>query len=211
MAKDDLLKRFERTRSTIHKVLEEVRRQRDWDLRQRLARNQSDILLQAVVEFQGKTEEGQLIEAVAAPWFEIVRLLKADPTAIYKIKPRKWEELIAGWYEQSGFDEVTLTPSSGDRGRDVIAIKHGVLTVRVIDQVKAYKPGHLVLANDVRALAGVLSTDFRATKGIVTTTSDFAPMISTDPSIAPLIPYRIELVNGTELIQRLISAVERKF
>jgi len=57
---------------------------------------------------------------------------------------------------QSGFDEVTLTPRSGDYGRDVIAIKKGIGTIRVIDQVKAYKPGHLVGANDVRALLGAL-------------------------------------------------------
>jgi len=31
--------------------------------------------------------------------------------------------MIAGVYKESGFDEVTLTPRSGDFGRDVIAIK----------------------------------------------------------------------------------------
>jgi restriction system protein len=61
---------------------------------------------------------------------------------------------------EAGFDEVTLTPRSGDLGRDVIAVKRGLGTVRVIDQVKAYGPSHLVTADDVRALLGVL----RATK-----------------------------------------------
>jgi hypothetical protein len=35
---------------------------------------------------------------------------------------------------------VTLTPRSGDHGRDVIAIKKALGFVRIIDQVKAYKP-----------------------------------------------------------------------
>ena len=55
----------------------------------------------------------------------------------------KWEELIAAAFDRSGYDEVILTPRSGDHGRDVIAIKKGIGTVRIIDSVKAYKPGTL--------------------------------------------------------------------
>jgi hypothetical protein len=43
----------------------------------------------------------------------------------------------------------------GDFGRDVLAVKRGLGIVRVIDQVKAYGPSHLVTADDVRALLGV--------------------------------------------------------
>src|SRR6266446_3923140 len=98
-----------------------------------------------------------------------------------------------------GYDEVILTPRSGDRGRDVIAIKRGVGCIRIIDSVKAYKPSHLVRHDDVRALAGVLHGDLKASKGIVTTTSDFAPGIATDPYLAPLMPFRLELMNGERL------------
>ena len=118
----------------------------------------------------------------------------------YQIDPRKWEEIIAAAYDRAGFEEVTLTPRSGDFGRDVISIKRGFFAIRILDQVKAYKPGHLVDANDVRAMIGVLCTDQAATKGIVTTTSDFAPRIYEDPSIKPHIPYRLELINGLTLI-----------
>jgi restriction system protein len=76
-------------------------------------------------------------------------------------------------------------------------------SVRFIDQVKAYRAGFLVTAEEVRALSGVLAADLRANKGVVTTTSDFAPRIRQDPSIAPFLPTRIELVNGTELVERL--------
>jgi restriction system protein len=57
-------------------------------------------------------------------------------------------------------------------------------------------------ANDVRALMGVLHLD-GASKGFITTTFDFAPRIMTDPLIAPLIPARLELVNGKALMARL--------
>jgi len=164
---------------------------------------QANLLLQAIVIPGQKTGEGRLIESVAPAWLEIARLMKSDPSIIYQLNDRQWEEIIAGAYKKAGFDEVTLTPRSGDLGRDVIAVKRGLWTVRFIDQVKAYGPGHLVPANDVRALVGVLLSDQSATKGIVTTTSDFAPKIWDDPFIKPHIPFRLELVNGVELVKRL--------
>lgn len=160
------------------------------------------LLLQTVIVPGPQTSEGTLIEAVALPWFTIIALLQHDPNIAYQLPPDKWEEIIAGVYKHAGFDEVILTPRSGDFGRDVIAIKKGVCSIRVIDQVKAYKPPHLVTANDVRALMGVLQTD-GASKGCLTTTSDFAPRIKSDPLIIPFVPSRLELVNGTQLFARL--------
>jgi restriction system protein len=138
-----------------------------------------NLLLQTVIVPGAKTDEGQLIVAVALPWFDIIALLSRDPSLAYQIKDRKWEEIIAGAYQKAGFDEVTLTPRSGDLGRDVIAVKRGLGAVRIIDQVKAYGPNHLVTADDVRALLGVLQSD-KASKGFLTTTSDFAPKLRDD-------------------------------
>ena len=164
--------------------------------------NAASLLLQTLIVPGERTNEGTLIEAVAVPWFDIIAFLKTDPSIAFQIPWEKWEEIIAGAYIKAGFEEVTLTPRSGDYGRDVIAIKKGICTIRVIDQVKAYKPSHLVEANDVRALMGVLQLD-GASKGCLSTTSDFAPMIKTDPLIIPFIPSRLELVNGTALFSRL--------
>jgi restriction system protein len=162
----------------------------------------SDLLLQAVIVAGDKTAEGRLIEAVAVPWFDIIELLKKAPNIAFQISPDKWEEIIAGAYHKAGFEEVTLTPRSGDYGRDVIAVKKGLGSIRVIDQVKAYRPGHLVTADDVRALVGVLQGD-GASKGFLTTTSDFAPRLRTDPLITPLIPSRLGLIDGKALLARL--------
>ncbi|MFQ5684465.1 MAG: hypothetical protein ACE5HC_14485 [Candidatus Binatia bacterium] len=49
----------------------------------------TNLLLQTVVVPGEKSGEGQLIKAVALPWFEIVELLKNDPTIAYQIPARK--------------------------------------------------------------------------------------------------------------------------
>lgn len=157
------------------------------------------LMMKAIIIPGDKTSDGVLIEAVALPWFDIIEEVLRDPAAAFQIPARKWEEIIAAGYKKAGFDEVILTPRSGDFGRDVIAIKkaHGI--VRVIDQVKAYAPDNLVPADDVRALLGVLPTD-GASKAFLTTTSDFAPMIATDWTITQHIPSRLDLINGTKLL-----------
>lgn len=169
----------------------------------------TDLVVQAVVTPGEKTNEGLLIEAVTIPWFEIIELLNKNPKLAFEIPPRKWEEIIAGAYKKAGFEEVTLTPASGDLGRDVIAVKRGLGSIRVVDQVKAYKPGHLVKANDVRALVGVLKGD-KASKAFLTTTSDFAPKIREDPLINEFIPASLELINGKALLKRLEELAAKK-
>jgi Restriction endonuclease len=119
------------------------------------------LLLQAVVVPGERTDEGKLIEAVAIPWFDIINELSRNPNVAFEIPPDKWEEIIAGAYRRAGFERVILTPRSGDYGRDVIATKHGLGYVRVIDQVKAFKPPNLVTADHVRALMGVLQMTAR--------------------------------------------------
>jgi restriction system protein len=150
------------------------------------------ILLQAIIEVGDRTKEGQLVRAVALPWLEIIRFMLQDPRLIYELDPRKWEELIAGAWKKEGYD-VILTPRSGDRGRDVIATLHGAGRVRLFDQVKRYSPDRLVTADEVRSMIGVLTTEGNVSKGLITTTSHFAPGIEKDPRIQSLIPHRLEL------------------
>ena len=54
------------------------------------------IMLQAVLEFGNRTNEGLLVRAVAIPWFAIIRLMVEDPRYIYDLDARRWEELVAG-------------------------------------------------------------------------------------------------------------------
>lgn len=159
----------------------------------------------AIVTTEAEHPEGAIISVLQPAWDTIAKLLAHDPDALRQLSSRQWEELVAASYERAGYDKVILTPSSADHGRDVIAEKYGWGSVRIIDQVKAFSPHRLVKADDVRALLGVLSGDPKATKAIMTTTSAFAPRIATDPYISPFIPYRLELVDGVQLMRRFRS------
>jgi len=160
------------------------------------------LLTQTLIIPESKTAEGVLIASIALPWRKILKLIMEDPSLMYQMDPWKWEEFIAGSYQESGqFDEVILTPRSGDGGKDVIAIKKGYGSIRFVESVKKYKPGNEVTADDVRAL-GFLLTDPKNSKGIVSTTWKFAPKIEEDPLIKQFIPYRLELVDGEKLNER---------
>jgi restriction system protein len=151
-----------------------------------------------------KTAEGQLIRSAMFPLLAIIERIMNDPSLIYEVDPRKWEEIIAASYDASGlFDEVTLTPRSGDRGRDVIAVKKGFGSVRLIESMKRYTPGTKSTAEEVQALLGVMLSDPQASKGIVSTTWEFAPMIWDNPHITQYIPHRLELVDGKALVKQL--------
>lgn len=158
----------------------------------------------AIVKFEKAVPDGQLVKFVDPVYTGLIQLMEKNPAIIYEIDPRRWEEIIAAAYDKAGYDEVILTPRSGDLGRDVIAIKKGFGSVKIIDQVKAYKPGHIVKADDVRALLGVLNGEQDASKAIFTTTSTFAPKIENDRFIQPYLPYRLELIDKHKLIDRLL-------
>jgi len=165
-----------------------------------------EVLLQTELLVLGdRTQEGVLVASVASAWFEIYRAIEKDPDFLihFSRNPRKFEEFIAGIYEQAGWDNVTLTPRSGDGGRDVIAEKRGFGSVRFLEQTKAYSPGHLVTHDDVRAMLGVLTTDSNSSKGLITTTSDFQPTIRSSPEFERFLPNRLELKNGTQLVDWL--------
>ena len=59
-----------------------------------------------------KTSEGQLIRAVTLTLNAIIKKILEDPTRLFEIDPRKWEEIIAVTYDEScEFDEVNTDPS----------------------------------------------------------------------------------------------------
>ncbi len=148
-----------------------------------------------------KNKEGELIRALAIPWMAIAMEIERDPEFLFRFaqNPRKFEEFIAATYERAGWPHVVLTPGSGDKGRDVIATKPGIGSIRFLDQCKAYSPGNLVTHDDVRAMFGVLNLNPNASKAIITTTSDFQPRITTSDEFQAVMPHRLELRNGAQL------------
>jgi restriction system protein len=143
--------------------------------------------------------EGTLIASVSIAWRSIIDQVGVNWRRAYEIPPRVWEEIIAGAYHLAGFDEVVLTPRSNDHGRDIIAVRNGIGSIRILGSVKAYNTGHLVTKEEVHALMGVLAIDPNASKGLFTTTSDFAPRLLDDPRLALAVPHRLELMNGEKL------------
>lgn len=165
----------------------------------------STLVVSALIIPEAKVADGLSIQTITISWQEIVKHLEKNWDVAHKIPPEKWEEIIAGAFKKEGYDEVVLTPRSGDEGRDVIAIRKGIGTVKILGSVKAYGPGQLVRHTDVRDLVGVLAMEPDSSKGIITTTSDFAPKIYTNPRYKALMPTRLELVNGKQLQQWLVE------
>jgi restriction system protein len=173
------------------------------------AANKATLVISSVIIPNKSVDDGVLIKSTSILWAEIVEQLGADWSVAYQLPPERWEEIVAGAFKKAGYDEVILTPRSGDHGRDVIAIKIGIGCVKIIDSVKAYGPKHLVSYDSVRGLLGVLSREVNASKGIITTTSDFPPNIMNDPFISPFVPTRLELMNG-EALRRWLTNLSRE-
>ncbi len=129
---------------------------------------------------------------------------------IHQIGGWKWEEIIAAAYKQEGWSSVVFTSSSGDKGVNLIVEgEWGQLRFLGLDQVKAYSPDHLVGPSRVRDMGGVLHREQGATKGIITTTSDFTPQALRDAE--HLFP-RLELKPRDKLLtwlEALVSQEER--
>ncbi len=87
----------------------------------------------ALIVPEQSVNEGVLIKSTSVIWVEIVRQLAADWELAYRLTARQWEELVAGAFKKAGYDGVILTPRSGDYGRDVIAVGHGMGCVKIMD------------------------------------------------------------------------------
>jgi restriction system protein len=148
------------------------------------------------------TKEGILVRATTAFFDYILNYVDGNWSRILEFDDRQFEEIIAGYFHTLGY-KTTLTPRTGDLGRDVIAETNGLGCVRILGSAKRYTFGHLVPASDVRDLMGALSIDPNASKAMLITTSDFAPRLSDDPGLMAAQPFRLELVNGRELQERL--------
>ncbi len=168
------------------------------------------VLPMELLDVIANVDDGRIVKALINPWQSIFDQLKKNPELLFEFAQshRVFEEFIAGAYEKAGFDRVILTPASGDLGRDIIAEKHGLFTIRVLDQCKAFSKGKLVSANDVRAMMGTLFREKDASKAVVTTTSDFAPRVRNEWK--EHLGQRLELRNGPDLIDWMKEIQKKK-
>jgi len=94
-------------------------------------REKVDLSVSSVIIPERKITEGVLVKATSVVWASVLEELeKKDWVDAHEIPPRVWEEIIAGAFVKAGFDEVILTPRSNDHGRDVIAIRKGIGSIK---------------------------------------------------------------------------------
>ena len=119
-----------------------------------------------------KTFQNHELKSFSDDPIKILEYLKHNPDAIYRISPRKLEEVVAELLIQQGF-EVKLNLRSGDGNVDLIATQDSYIgSDAYIVEVKKYSKERLVGLKTVRALLGVVELR-NATKGILVTSSYF--------------------------------------
>ncbi|MGE7091194.1 restriction endonuclease [Lysinibacillus sp. NPDC048646] len=103
---------------------------------------------------------------------QLIQQLSRNPELMYKLDPRKFEELVAELFNRKGY-EVTLTPQTRDGGKDIYAIKKDAIAPTLfVVETKRYSKTNKVGVEIVRGLYGVKSAE-RANVGVIVTTSSF--------------------------------------
>jgi len=103
----------------------------------------------------------------------LIERLKRVPDDLYKISPRKFEEIIADLLSDMGM-EVELTPQTRDGGKDILAyMKTELGKFLCLVEAKRYTGTRAVDVSLVRSLFGTL-VDHKATSGMLVTTSRFS-------------------------------------
>jgi len=120
---------------------------------------------------------------------------------LLKMPPYNFEQLVRDLLEAMGYEDVTVTKQSGDKGVDVVAtVQFGITTITEVVQVKRHQ-GNLS-RTVIDQLRGVLPFH-RAIRGTIITTGGFSKglvEVATFPGAAP-----ITLINGEKLIELLLE------
>ncbi len=121
---------------------------------------------------------------------------------LHSMDPFQFEYLAADLLQKIGYENVTVTKRSGDKGIDVIAnlTVGGITNVKTVIQVKRYAASNKINGAVITQLRGSAEVDQR---GLVITTSDFTKD-GIDEAQAPN-KMPVSLVNGDKLIQLLIK------
>ena len=143
---------------------------------------------QQLIELASPSSLDNLRRVDFAPITLLNRALK-DPQAMHSFSSRQFEDFVAQLADGLGFEDVAVTPRSGDEGRDVLAAKrvHGI-PILFAFECKRFAPTRAVGVSFARALLGVVTHgDTRANVGVLVTTSRFTRgarrFILTEPSL----------------------------
>ena len=103
---------------------------------------------------------------------KLINLAKNNPSILYSITPRAFEELVAEIFDRQGFD-VELTKATRDGGKDIVAIQSSMgIKLKYIVECKRYARDNKVTLDIVQRLYGVKMAE-NANKAILVTTSSY--------------------------------------
>lgn len=103
---------------------------------------------------------------------EFIYLIANNPSTMYQLGSRKFEELIAKLFSDRGH-EVSLTKSTRDGGYDIWAkVKDTFSEFIILAECKKYSPENKVGVEIVRGLYGVTEMN-KANQGLIITSSFF--------------------------------------
>ena len=104
---------------------------------------------------------------------ELMSYLAKHPHKLYDLSPRKFEELVAEILKDFGFD-VTLTPSTRDGGKDILAyMRNQITSCLMFVECKKWKPEQRVGIEVVQRMYAVQQVN-NANKSMIVTTSFFS-------------------------------------
>lgn len=103
---------------------------------------------------------------------ELLSKIRKQPSMVYSLTPREFEEITATLFERLGY-KVELTPQSKDGGRDLYVARNDEIgKFMYYVECKKYSPEYPIGVGLVRQLYGTIEAD-KVTAGIMLSTSRF--------------------------------------
>lgn len=147
------------------------------------------------------------LAAVAATGIrELILRISRDKDLIYSVTPREFEEIVEQLFIDEGFT-TTLTKSTRDGGKDIVATKTGINGKPIVFFVecKRYRQTNKVDVGIVRSLYGVQTSE-RINKACLVTSSHFT---SEAVAFAESQNVMIDLVDGDALHDMIMKSARK--
>lgn len=154
----------------------------------------------------GSLRELDVID-LSVPLDEIRRYLLVHTDTLYKVHPRRFEEIVCSVFRDLGYS-ARATAYSHDGGVDVILERSSGTSVGV--QVKRNAKDRRIEAEQIRSLAGALLVNGH-TKGVFITTSSFRRGARAAARKFTSIGYPIELMDAKRFLEVLGIAQLKSF
>ena len=157
-----------------------------------------------------RPDEKKIITNLCFGVSDLIIAANKDPTILYDIAPRKFEELVAHIFSLHGFI-VQLTKQTRDGGRDIIAIRSDLgIKSKYIIECKRYALNNPVSVELVRALYGVQMQE-GANKSVLATTSRFTPDARSFATAKNTTEWSIDLKDFEDIRQWVGATVTKSF